>query len=251
MLQSTPNRWLVGGRGDNTAAVRLFTFPYAGGGASAFRQWNRLLPPDIDAYAVQLPGRETRFTEPRLTQFSAAVEAIADALRPSLDRPFAFFGHSMGGSLAFETARYLRRLNAPIPLHLFVSGRSAPQVQEERREDSKLPDAEFIQAVQKYGGIPKEVLQHTELLELMLPILRADFGLIESYHYVEEAALDIPITAFGGLEDVETPQENLAPWKVHTVQAFRLMMFQGGHFYLHTAQNQLMSEIARDLTHLA
>lgn len=250
MLQSTPNRWLVGGRGDSAATIRLFAFSYAGGGASVFRQWNRLLPPHIDTYAVQLPGRETRFTDPRLTRFTDAVEAIADALRPSFDRPFAFFGHSLGGSLAFETARHLRRLNAPVPMHLFVSGCSAPQIKERKEEYSKLSNNEFLQVVQKYGGIPNEVLQHTELLELMLPVLRADFSLFESYHYVEEAALDFPITAFGGLEDGETPQENLAAWKTQTVKAFRLRMFQGGHFYLQAAQSQLLDEIARDLARL-
>ena len=250
MLRSTPNRWLVGGRGDSAATIRLFNFSYAGGGASAFRQWNRLLPPHIDTYAVQLPGRETRFREPRLTQFTAAVEAIADALRPSLDHPFAFFGHSLGGSLAFETIRHLRRLGAPLPTHLFVSGCSALQIRERKEQYSKQSDSEFLQTVRKYGGIPDEVLQHAELLELILPILRADFSLFESYRYSEETALDIPITVFGGLEDAETPQENLAAWKVQTSKPFRLRMFQGGHFYLHTAQNQLLDEIVRDLTRL-
>jgi medium-chain acyl-[acyl-carrier-protein] hydrolase len=249
MLQSTPNRWLVGGRGDSAAALRLFMFSYAGGGASVFRQWNRLMPPWIDAYAVQLPGRETRFTEPRLTRFPAAVEAIAEALRPSLDRPFAFFGHSMGAILAFETARFLRRSKAPTPAHLFVSGSSAPQIREPKKY-ADLPDDEFLQAVRKFGGIPDEVMQHTELLELMMPVLRADFALFESYQYIEEAVLDCPITAFGGLDDVDTPQDNLIAWNIHTSRAFRLSMFEGGHFYLYTAQNLLVNEISRELAPL-
>ncbi|MGC1378495.1 MAG: alpha/beta fold hydrolase [Anaerolineales bacterium] len=247
MLQNTPNRWLIGGRAGSPAAIRLFAFPYAGGGASVFRQWGRILPPGIDPYAVQLPGRETRFAEPALTQFPAVIEAIVNALRPNLEHPFAFFGHSMGGLLAFETTRYLRRLNAPLPLHLLISGNPAPQVREPREEYSKLPDAEFIQSIRKFGGMPDEVLQHTELLQLLLPTLRADFNLFETYDYVEEAALDCPITAFGGLDDTETPQEKLAAWNIHTTQAFRLSMFPGNHFYLNTAQNLLLAEIARTL----
>ena len=247
MLQNTPNRWLIGGRAGSPAAIRLFAFPYAGGGASVFRQWDRILPPGIESYAIQLPGRETRFGEPALTRFPAAVEAIANALRPNLERPFAFFGHSLGGLLALETTRYLRRLNAPLPLHLFISGNSAPQVRQLDEEYSKLSDAGFVQSIQKFGGMPDEVLQHTELLQLLLPTLRADFNLFETYNYVEEAALDCPITAFGGLDDAEAPQAKLAAWNIHTTQTFRLSMFPGNHFYLNTAQNLLLAEIARDL----
>lgn len=249
MLQSTPNRWLVGGRGDPTAALRLFTFSYAGGGASVFRQWNRLLAPRIDTYSVQLPGRETRFTEPRLTDFSTAVNAIVEALRPSLTRPFAIFGHSMGAMLAFETVRQLRRLNGPMPQHLFVSGCSAPQIREPNTY-SQLPDDEFLQKVRKYGGIPDEILHHTELLQLVLPVLRADFQLFESYEFIDEAALDCPITVFGGLDDADAPHDHLTPWRIHTTKAFRLRMFEGGHFYLNAAQNLLLSEIAGDLARL-
>jgi surfactin synthase thioesterase subunit len=246
MLQNTPNRWLVGA-GSEKAAMRLFVFPYAGGGASAFRQWNKALAPRVASYTIQLPGRETRFTEPKLTRFSAAIEAIGDALRPNLDHPFAFFGHSLGGLLAFETARHLRRLNAPTPLHLFVSGCSAPQLREPEEQYNKLSDAGFVQAVRKFGGIPDEILQNTELLDLFLPTLRADFRLLETYDYVQETALDCPITAFGGLEDAETPESKLAAWNVHTTRAFRLSMFSGDHFFLHPARDLLLAEITRDL----
>lgn len=248
MFQNAPSnkRWLIGTSSEK-AAIRLFAFPYAGGGASAFRQWNKILTPKIDSYAVQLPGRETRFVEPRLTQFPAAIQAIVDALLPSLDRPFAFFGHSLGGLLAFETVRHLRRLNAPVPLHLFVSGCSAPQFREPDKQYSQLSNVGFIQAVRQFGGIPDEILQNNELLDLFLPILRADFGLLETYNYVEEAALDCPITAFGGREDTETPQSKLAAWGIHTTKAFRVSMFSGDHFFLRTAQNLLLEEIIRDL----
>lgn len=247
MLQNTPNRWLIGGKPGETTPLRLFAFSYAGGGASAYRPWNKILPSYIESYAVQLPGRETRFSEPALTQFPVAVQTVTNALLPQLDKPFAFFGHSLGGLLAFEVTRQLRRLNAPLPLHLFVSATSAPQTQEPRQEDSKLPDDEFIQTVRKFGGIPDEVLQHTELLQLLLPTLRADFRLFETYQYVQEPVLDCPITAFGGLDDAETPQDKLAAWDIHTTRAFRLRMFSGDHFYLHAARELLLAEIVRDL----
>ncbi len=251
MLQNTSNRWLVGCRPGGLPAIRLFAFSYAGGGASAFRQWNKILPPKIDSCAVQLPGREMRFAEPKLTRFSATIDAIVEALRPSLERPFAFFGHSLGGMLAFETARSLRRLNAPAPLHLFISGCSAPQVREPHDEYTKLSDAEFIQSVRRFGGMPDEVLQNAELLELFLPTLRADFSVFETYDYVQDAALDCPITAFGGLDDAETSQDHLLAWNIHTTKAFRVSMFPGNHFFLNTAQNELLAEIVRDLNGLS
>ena len=247
MLQSTPNRWLIGGSSQSIASIRLFAFAHAGGGASGFRQWNKILPPRIDAYAVQLPGRETRFTEPKLTQFSTAIEAIVAALRPSLDLPFVFFGHSLGALLAFETARHLRRLGAPAPRHLFLSGFSAPQIREPVEAYSKLSDADFLQSITKYGGMPVEISQNAELLELFLPTLRADFSLLETYQYLDEPALDCPISVFGGLDDLEAPQEKLTAWNIHTTKPFRLSMFPGNHFYLNTAQNALLAEITRDL----
>ena len=249
MFQSTPNRWLVGGRPQSLGEIRLFAFAYAGGGASVFRQWNKILPPKIDVYAIQLPGRETRFSDPKITQFPAAVEAIAAALRPSLNHPFVFFGHSLGGLLAFETARQLRRLGAPTPVYLFLSGCSAPHVHDPIDEYSKLSDADFSQSVKKYGGMPDEVIKNTELLELFLPTLRADFSLFETYHYTQEPALDCPITAFGGLDDTETPQDKLNAWNIHTSKTFRAKIFPGNHFFLNTAQTQLIGEIARDLVH--
>ncbi len=247
MIQNTPNRWLVGGRPQSTSTIRLFAFPYAGGGASVFRQWNKILPPKIDTYAVQLPGRETRFVEPKLTRFSAAVDAIVTALRPSLNQPFAFFGHSLGGLLAFETTRQLRRLGAPLPVHLFVSASSAPHLITRDEAYSKMPDATFIQYVQKYGGLPDEVISNAELLDLFLPTLRADFSLFETYQQAEEPPLNCPITAFGGANDLESPREKLAAWNAYTTQAFRVQIFPGNHFFLNTTQTPLLGEIIRDL----
>lgn len=247
MFQSTPNRWLMGGRPESTASIRLFAFTHAGGCASGFRQWHKMLPSNIDFYAVQLPGRENRFNEPKLTQFSAAIEAITDALRPNINIPFAFFGHSLGALLAFETTRYLRQLGAPTPQHLFLSGSSAPQVRDAIEAYSKLSDAAFVQSISRYDGIPVEVSQNSELMALFLPTLRADFSLLETYQYREEAPLNCPISVFGGLGDLEASQAKLATWNIHTTKAFRMQMFPGNHFYLNTVQTALLTEITRAL----
>lgn len=244
------NPWLIGGRAGAVAPIRLFTLPYAGGGASAYRAWNKILPPQIDAYAVQLPGRETRYAEPRITQFSAAVEAITEAIRPHLDRPFAIFGHSLGARLAFETTRRLRHLNLPMPKHLFVSSCTAPQINKKRQIYHTLADQDFIEAVTKLGGMPDALLQNDELLELVLPILRADFSLYETYQYMVEPVLHCPITAFGGIEDSEAMPDDVEQWQRQTTQNFRTRLFPGNHFYLNAHTNELLSEIVRDLKHL-
>jgi len=199
---------------------------------------------------VQLPGRETRYAEPRITQFTTAVEAITEAIRPHLDRPFAFFGHSLGARLAFETARNLRRLNLPMPKHLFVSSCTAPQINKKRQIYHTLANQEFIEAVTKLGGMPDALLQNNELLELVLPILRADFNLYETYQYATEPTLPCPITAFGGIEDSEAMPDDVEQWQRQTKQDFRMRLFPGNHFYLNAHINELLGEIVRDLKHL-
>lgn len=247
MLQSTPDRWLVGGRKESTAPLRLFAFPYAGGSASAFRQWHKSMPPNIDFFALQLPGREMRFSEPKLTYFVTAMEAIVTALRPHLNQPFAFFGHSLGAWLAFESVRCLRRMGGPAPVHLFLSGGSAPQVQDPIPGYNRFSDAEFIKSVTRYGGMAEELLENKDLMDLFLPTLRADFSLLETYKYFEEPPLDCPISVFGGLDDPEAPRAKLAAWNIHTTKTFRISMFPGNHFYLNQHQAALTGEIIRAL----
>jgi medium-chain acyl-[acyl-carrier-protein] hydrolase len=231
--------------------LRLFCFPYAGGGASIFRQWAQALPNGIEICPVMLPGRETRLREKSFTRLTPLVEVLAEALQPSLDVPFAFFGHSMGGLLAFETARELRRQNAPQPLHLFLSARPAPQLGRADPPLSHLPDAIFVTELQRrYSGIPAVILQDSELLKLYLPILRADLEMLETYSYSPESRLDYPISTFGGLQDVMVTPDKIAPWREQTTQTFTRKLFPGNHFFLQSQQAALLEAMAGDLTPL-
>lgn len=227
--------------------VRLFCFPYAGGGASVFRAWQGHAPPEIQLCPVHLPGRGNRFTEPPRTRVEALVEQLAGEMTPYLDVPFAFFGHSMGALVGFELARHLRDLGQPLPEHLLVSGRRAPQYPRDKRPLHDLPEAEFQEELRGLNGTPDEILQHPELMELFAPILRADFELCETYDFREGEPLDCPVSAFGGLEDPDVSRDHLGGWRDHTRGPFRLRMFPGGHFFLHGARQPLVHAVSEDL----
>jgi medium-chain acyl-[acyl-carrier-protein] hydrolase len=239
-------QWITYRKPNPQAKLRLFCFPYAGGGAAVFRSWVDRMPHTIEVCPVQLPGRETRLAESPFNRLSTLVEAAAQALLPYLDKPFAFFGHSMGALISFELARQLRRQHGPQPVHLFVSARLPPQIPDKSPRTYDLPEAEFINELRSLDGTPKEVLEHPELMGLMLPMLRADFAVCQTYNYVYEPPLNCPLTVFGGLQD-ETDRESLEPWREQTIASFSLRMLPGDHFFLHAARSQLIRVISQEL----
>ena len=241
------NRWIAFRKTTPDARVRLFCLPYAGAGASVFRPWVDLLPPEIELCAIQLPGREERSREERFTRIDPLVEDLARHLEGSLDRPFALFGHSMGSVIAYELACFLRRAGLPEPLHLFVSGRRAPQVPYGRDPVHGLDEEAFIRKLRELNGTPEEVFQHPDLLAYVLPTLRADFAICETYAYRSEAPLRCPISAFGGQGDAEVSEEGLAKWGQLTAGGFRMELFPGGHFFVHECRQRLLATLVDDL----
>lgn len=248
MPEKSPTPWLPGYKENPGARMRLFCFPYAGGNAASFRPWPRFLPSSVHVSPVQPPGRGERLAEPPFKHLPDIIEALGPALLPFLDKPFAFFGHSMGALIGFELTRWLRRTKNPMPVHLLVSGRQAPQFSEDDLPSYDLPEAEFIQRLRELNGTPHEVLDHPELMQLMLPLLRADFEVCETYRLEVEPPLDCPLTVFGGAGDTEVPPDRLEPWREHTTSSFSLHMFPGDHFFIHSAQNEITRLISRILT---
>lgn len=248
---SKTNPWLTFYKPNPSARVRLFCFPYAGGSATLFRTWAQKLPPSVEVCPVQLPGRGGRMLEPPYTKMQPLVEALGGALTPYLNLPYAFFGHSMGAIIGYEIALYLRGKSLPQPSHLFASGRTAPHIPESEPYDYDLPEPEFIEAVKRLDGTPQEVLEHPELMNLMIPLLRADFELIQTYRYMPQQPLACPITTFGGVDDVEVSREDLESWREHTRAEFRMQIFPGGHFFIHTAETPVLHIVARELERLA
>lgn len=236
------------------ARARLFCFPYAGAGASVYRPWAAAFAPSIEIIGVQLPGRESRFTEPPFDRVGPLLDALLPAILPELDRPsthasrpFAFFGHSLGALVAFELCRRLRAAGAPLPAQLFVSGRNAPQTPLDDEPLHALSDEDLIAGLIRYNGTPAAVLADKELMELVLPVVRADFAIHETYAYKSEPPLDLPITAFGGEADNTVDEAHLEAWRAQTSRGFRRQMFPGDHFYLNDAQEALARAIIDDL----
>ncbi|HEX5709308.1 MAG TPA: thioesterase II family protein [Pyrinomonadaceae bacterium] len=241
------SQWVVRQRPAAQAALRLFCLPYAGGGAYIYRDWAEHLPAKVEVCPIQLPGRGNRLREAPATRMAPLVEAIAGAITPLLDKPFAIFGHSMGALIGFELARFLGREHGKVPSHLFVSGRSAPQVPDADKRTYDLPEPEFIEELRRLNGTPQEVLDHPELMQMMIPILRADFETIQTYEYQAGRPLDCPISAMGGIQDPDVTRQDLEAWREETSGPFTLRMFPGGHFLINTARPMLLQAITKEL----
>lgn len=230
--------------------MRLFCFPYAGGGAGIFRRWAEYLPPSVEVCAVQLPGRGSRLLERPFKTLPPLVEAAGKELLPYLDKPFSFFGHSMGATIGFELARGLSKEHNTELAHLFVSGRRAPHLIDTEPMTYHLEEREFLEELRRLKGTPQEVLDHPELMQLLLPALRADFELIQTYVYIPGPPLDCSITGFGGLEDRSVTREQIAAWREHTTAHFALQMFSGDHFFIHQAEILLLETLSLELQRL-
>jgi medium-chain acyl-[acyl-carrier-protein] hydrolase len=165
-------------------------------------------------------------------QLSPLVEALAQALAPLLDKPFAFFGHSLGALISFELARQFRRQYGVHPVRLFVSAGRAPHIPHRGPPIHTLAEKEFLAELRRLNGTPSEILDHEELMEIMLPLLRADFALYENYVYSTEPPLNCPISAFGGIQDHRVNESDLEAWRAQTTASFSLRMFPGDHFFL-------------------
>ncbi len=249
-MMKTRQTWFAVPRPVLQPSLRLFCFPFAGGGARVYSTWPDHLPREVELCAVQLPGRERRFNESPYSRLTDLVRDLAPVLVPHTDVPYAFFGHSMGALVAFTLARELRRMNVPGPELLMVSGSRAPQRPDPDPPIHALPDDEFLLELRELNGTPEEVLRNDELLQLLLPVLRADFAACETYEYVPEAPLSCPIVAFGGIDDAEVPQEAVAAWSEQTTRACSLQMFPGDHFYLLDQSAVLLQEISRQLVRI-
>lgn len=244
MTAPAKDPWIAHYRPNRAARMRLFCFPYAGGSAMTYRGWSDELPPEVEVLPVELPGRASRFREPAFRRVTDLVAAAADALAHRLDRPYAFFGHSMGSLIAFELARELRRRGIDTPRVLFASARRAPDVPFQEKAVHALPEDEFIVRLRELNGTPEEVLEHPELMEMMLPLLRADFEINETYEYRPEEPLAASIHALGGLADSGVSREHLEAWRPHGRGEFSLRMFPGDHFYLNSDRRMLFSVLA-------
>ena len=247
MAIALDSRWILFGQRRPQARVRLFCLPSGGGGASLYRSWMALAQPEIEVCPIQLPGRETRLAELPFSSVGPLVEALGTALLPYLDLPFALFGHSLGSLVCFELSRWLRQHFRLEPTRLFASAFRAPHLPDPDPPIHALPEPAFIDELRKFNGTPEEVLQHPELMQLLLPLLRADLTMVETYVYSPDTPLTCPLSVFGGLQDTEVSQEQLRGWRLHTSGPMKLRMIPGNHFFLYRSGPALLRCIGMDL----
>ncbi|WP_371524677.1 alpha/beta fold hydrolase [Streptomyces sp. NBC_01283] len=238
------NPWFAQSEPRDEAGVRLFCLPYAGGNASAYRTWHDLTPDHVHVHALELPGRGARWSESPVSRMPLLTELLADVLAEHLDRPYALFGHSMGGLIAFELARTLRERGLPQPAHLFVSGSAAPDLPRTREPIHAAPEADVIEELRFLGGTPPELLDDAGLMELILPALRADFSVLETYRYQPQPPLTVPMTVFGGEADPLVAREKLHRWLRQTQARSELVVLPGEHFFLHSAVSDVLATVA-------
>jgi medium-chain acyl-[acyl-carrier-protein] hydrolase len=246
-MQDTMAQWLMFGGTRAAARARLFCFHHAGGAASMYRRWMDDLPPEFDLYALQLPGREFRIREEAFTQLEPLVQEVVQVLTPLMDRPLVLFGHSMGATVAFELARELRRRGVSQPLLLGVSGRIAPHFRSRFTPVQELTDAQLVEKLKNVGGLPDYVLNEPELMAHVLPLVRADYKIVDNYRLVPEPPLSCPIAAFHGLNDILTNQEEITGWQQHTTGKFTVQGFPGDHFFLANARREILQALRSGL----
>ena len=245
MAIETP--WIANPSATSDVAMRLFCLPYAGGAASIFYTWAKRFAAGVQLCPIELPGRGTRLQEPLRTSLDGLVEDLADAIGPYLDVPYAMLGHSMGATIAVRLALCLERMRLPRPKRLFLMGARPPHLPRPKPWLHQLDDAELADRLRSFGGTPEPVLQHPELMGLLLPILRADFQLIETFSLPSIQPLASPISGAAGEDDTEVSHQEMELWREYTRAEFVLRSYPGNHFFPWTCTDEVIRDLGRSL----
>jgi medium-chain acyl-[acyl-carrier-protein] hydrolase len=224
--------WTLCINASSDPSITVLCFPCAGGNASLFRAWMGRFPSDMRVLSIQFPGRETRICESPISDVRVLADAIAKLLIASNQEPYVLLGFSMGGIVAFEVARRVRRMSGKSPKLFVATACPPPQLAWRQRKLLNLSKVELISELKTMGGTPPEVFENRELLDACVELLRNDLEALEKYCYEEENPLDCPILAIGGLNDEHISPEDLRGWSAQTSGEFACRMIKGGHFSL-------------------
>lgn len=234
----------------SSAKLRLFCFPFAGGGASTYLLWGTRLPSPVEVCPIQLPGRDARASEAPIGSLVRLAVSAATEISPLVDTPYALFGHGMGALLAFEVSRALRRAQRPLPITLLVSECHSPQSGSVGVAAIDRPtDLDFVERVRKAGALPADILRDPERLAQSLPVLRADLEASADYAYGAERPFDFPITAFRA-RNGEVSEAQLQQWGAETTAAFEQLTLPGDRFYIHSRPDPLLAHLGSRLRRL-
>ena len=228
-------------------SIRLFCFPYAGGSADVYRNWQSWFPEQVDVCLAHLPGHGRSTGQKAFTRLAPMVQALADRIGHQIEVPYVLYGHSMGALISFELARELLRRNGAGPNHLIVSGRRAPQCAKDEQKTFDLPYEDFVAELKRLNGTPREVLENPELMELFTAVIRADFEVVEEYEYSPGERLPCPITVYGGLDDKDVSAESCHAWREQTSAGCKVRMFRGDHFFIRNLEPDFVAAFRSDV----
>lgn len=235
--------WLIRYNGDDSSAIRLFCFHFAGGSALAFKSWAQYLPDDVELIAIQLPARDGRYSEPALTDMSQVIAGLIPVIAPYLDKPYIIYGHSLGALIGYELIRTIHKMGLASPKLFVASAHRAPHLVARAKPIYTLSDKEFITKIGRFEGTSKIILENEELMSAFLPRIRSDFQILETYDYQPYVPLDTPILALMGRDDTHVNETELLGWAEHTKKNFRCHFFEGGHFFIKIAEKELLNVI--------
>jgi pyochelin biosynthetic protein PchC len=227
--------------------IRLVCFPHAGGAATYYFPYSEALSPDIEVLAVQYPGRQDRRAEPLIDDLGALADLSFAGLADWTDKPFAFFGHSMGALIAYEVAQRFERRPGPVPVHLFVSGRRAPSCHRDEQFIHTLNDRELVAEMRRVGGTDPRFLDDPEIRATILPVIRNDYRAVETYRWSRQPPLRAAVTAMTGDDDPQNTYEEAAAWREHCSGGFELETMSGGHFFLDQHRDSIIRMVGTKL----
>lgn len=245
------NNWFINVKTNPHAKYRLVCFPYAGGGPSSYIPWASSIPADYELLILQMPGRAARFGETPIDDIHELFPLLVENFKPFTDLPYVFFGHSLGSRIAFGLMKSMERLGFPLPVHFIASGSRAPHIEADRDSVLHMNDVQFKEYLRDLGGTPPEILENQEFLDLLMPILKADFRLSETCVFSPNCAYDCPISVFTGVEDTDISEEQLAGWQQFFQHKMALTRFSGGHFFIDEHRSSVVAEVNQVLNLLS
>lgn len=238
------NKWFIKINRPLNFDFTLLCFHYGGGSASVFRGWENFFPENFQLIAIQLPGRESRFSEAPISLLSEVVKQLYEEIYPYIkkEKPYGIFGHSIGALLGFELARKLSSVY--LPKLLIVSAAGAPQISIKRDLITNLPDRDFLKKLKIYNGLPDTLNENEEILSTFMPMLRADLSILESYIYQPDLPLECQVLAIGGTRDPMISSKDIAAWCMQTRNLFTMRLFEGDHFFIKSHKTEVLSYLS-------
>ncbi|MFQ3243617.1 MAG: surfactin synthase thioesterase subunit [Arenicella sp.] len=237
------NQWLPKLNAMPSSKARLFCFAFAGGGASVYSPWQSLLGDHIEVCPIQLPGREERIRETCLTSIDDVLDQLMPLMTSSLDKPFLVYGHSLGAHIAYAFIDRIKREFGKSPQAFLVGAQRSPDIPYPYPSVLGATQQQLHQVLSKFDGMTARVMQSEELMELMMPVIKADLQLCESLQYCGELALDGPVIAFRGTRDRAISAACMAGWSQHSKNQYQYEEVDGDHFFLKTHGNHVVEKI--------